>query len=221
MDDLICLQDVDVNLRDGARALRGVTLRIRSGETAAFLGGPAQAREALMGVVAGMAPARAGVVRVAGYELSTLSPEAAADFRAAHIGYVPAEPYFLQGLTALENAALPLSVRGIGRATREKAAMELLEKTGLRPMAFARPARLTRQERLRLALARALAAQPDILLLDDLAAGAMAAELARLRSILEQHRVGRTILQFAQDDAVLAPDRTFRIIHAEMREDPR
>ena len=170
---------------------------LEPGQTAAVLGGTARARQAL---------------------LRPLS----ADLHNAPIGYVGGEPCFLDRFTALENAALPLCIRGVARGEREKAAMKLLQDVGLRPVAFARPDKLTYPERLRLCLARALAGEPPLLLLDDVADRIPEAELARWRGILAQYRSAeRIILEFSQEETLLSPDRVFRFQKDEIVEEHR
>lgn len=220
MEELVFLQDVELGMADGLQGLRIASLRVQPGQIVALLGGPAPARQALLRLLAALAPADAGTARVAGQQLSGLSRDAAADFRNAHIGHISADPLFLEQFTVLENAALPLCIGGMARGQREQTALQLLQQVGLRPVAFAQPGKLTRQERLRLGLARALAAEPQVLLLDDMAPAISQAERPRWLAILAQYRGGgRAILEFAQEETLLPPDRILRIQHGELVED--
>lgn len=221
MEDLVFLQDVELRIAEGSPGLHITSLRVQPGQTVAVLGGAAPARQEVQRLVAALAAADAGSVRVAGQPLQALSSDAAADFRNAHIGQVPADPQFLQRFTVLENVALPLCIGGVARNQREKAAMKLLQDVGLRAVAYARPEKLTRQERLRLGLARALAKEPEVLLLDDVSSAVSEAEIPRWQAILAQVRGGgQAILEFAQEQTLLPPDRKLRIQHGELVEDP-
>jgi ABC-type lipoprotein export system ATPase subunit len=109
----------------------------------------------------------AGTVRLNGQDLSTLAVEQLAQFRRRHVGFVFQAFNLLPTLTVAENVALPLTLDGAAdRAARARAAA-LLEQVGLSDRAEHLPAQLSGGEMQRVAVARAVAAQPDLLLADE------------------------------------------------------
>jgi lipoprotein-releasing system ATP-binding protein len=99
--------------------------------------------------------------------LSSLSEDAAADFRNKEIGFVWQFHYLLPEFTALENVAMPLLMRGTQKADAEKEALRWLGEVGLAPRSHHRAGELSGGEQQRAALARALITKPKILLADE------------------------------------------------------
>ncbi len=109
----------------------------------------------------------AGDVYCAQLRLSSLSENAAADFRNTEIGFVWQFHYLLPEFTALENVAMPLLMRGTQKAEAEKDALHWLQEVGLAQRSHHRAGELSGGEQQRVALARALITKPKILLADE------------------------------------------------------
>jgi ABC-type lipoprotein export system ATPase subunit len=117
--------------------------------------------------VAGLQHPDAGTVEVAGVDLGPLSRADLAAFRREHIALVRQEPGLVPFLSATENVALSLTVRGTGAAEATGRARAWLERVGLERRLEERASSLSAGERQRVAVARALAARPQLLLADE------------------------------------------------------
>jgi ABC-type lipoprotein export system ATPase subunit len=176
----------------GARAtevFRDLTLEFRAGELAAITGPSGSGKSTLLYLLAGLDLPSAGEVVVLGTALSGLDATARARLRRSEIGLVTQGTDLVPFLTARESVELALTLRGVGRPEAETRAEETLAQVGLGPLAGQRVARLSMGERQRVAVARALAARPALLLADEptarldeanaRAVGALFDELAR------------------------------------------
>jgi putative ABC transport system ATP-binding protein len=185
------------------RALRGVDLRVAAGELVAVTGPSGSGKSTLLNLVAGLDAPTDGEITLAGTKLRGLSQSDLARLRRRHIGVVFQLFNLLEGATALENVMLPAAVAGASRAAALERARELLDVLGLPDKASELPGRLSGGQRQRLAIARALANRPTLLLADeptgalDSAGGAEVLELlARLNAD------GQTILLVTHDERV-------------------
>jgi putative ABC transport system ATP-binding protein len=185
------------------RALRGVHLTVAAGEFVAVMGPSGCGKSTLLNLIAGLDTPTDGEVVVAGERLGGLNENARARMRRRHIGFVFQFFHLLGDMTALENVALPAATAGLPRRSAEQRALELLDLLGLGEHAPALPAALSGGQRQRLAIARALANSPTLLLADeptgalDSAGGQEVLELFR-----RLHLGGQTILLVTHDPHV-------------------
>ncbi|QTF94422.1 MAG: ABC transporter ATP-binding protein [Halomonas sp. BM-2019] len=121
----------------------------------------------MLNLLGGLDQPTRGEVRVAGESLLALGEAALGRFRNRHIGFVYQFHHLLAEFTALENAALPLIVRGQRKKQAEIRARELLEKVGIAQRADHKPGELSGGERQRVAIARALVTDPSLVLMDE------------------------------------------------------
>lgn len=148
-------------------ALRGVDLRLEAGEFTALVGPSGSGKSTLLHILAGLDLPTEGEVWVGGVPLSRLSRTQRARFRLERVGLVFQAYNLLPVLTALENAALVLELRGLPRPERERKALAALEALGLADKAGRFPRQLSGGEQQRVAVARALAAEPLLVLADE------------------------------------------------------
>lgn len=145
--------------------LKGIDLNIGSGEAIGLVGPSGSGKSTLLMVMAGLERADAGSVTVAGEELGHLNEDALARFRGRNVGIVFQSFHLIPTMTALENVAVPLELAGVadanGRARAE------LESVGLGERIHHYPAQLSGGEQQRVAVARALAPNPAILVADE------------------------------------------------------
>jgi putative ABC transport system ATP-binding protein len=177
------------------RALRGVNLTMQPGEFVALMGPSGCGKSTLLNLVAGLETPDEGEITVAGEPVTGRTEDELARMRRHHIGLVFQFFNLLEGMTVLENVALPAIIAGRKRRMAETRARDLLDLLGIGDKALAVPGVLSGGQRQRLAIARALANDPTLLLADeptgalDSAGGAEVIELMR-----RLHRGGQTIV---------------------------
>jgi putative ABC transport system ATP-binding protein len=194
------------------RALRGVDLTVGRGEFVAVMGPSGCGKSTLLNLIAGLDTPSDGTVVVAGEALAGRDENERARMRRRHIGFVFQFFHLLDGMTALENVALPAAVAGRSRRAAEARAVDLLDLLGLADKAAQLPAALSGGQRQRLAIARALANEPSLLLADE-PTGALdsAGGLEVLELFGRLHKGGQTLLLVTHDEHVAA--RAERIVH--------
>ncbi len=164
----IALAGVNLSLGQGAarvHILKGIDLNIGRGEAIGLIGPSGSGKSTLLMVMAGLERADAGKVTVAGEELGALNEDALARFRGRNVGIVFQSFHLIPTMTALENVAVPLELAGVTDAN-ERAQGEL-ESVGLGQRIHHYPAQLSGGEQQRVAVARALAPNPAILVADE------------------------------------------------------
>jgi putative ABC transport system ATP-binding protein len=195
------------------RALRGVDMAIEQGEFVAIMGPSGCGKSTLLNLVAGLDVPSEGEVVVAGEALSTMDESGLARMRRRHIGIVFQFFNLLEGMSVLENVTLPAVIAGAPRKRAETRARDLLDLLGLADKSKDAPGVLSGGQRQRLAIARALANEPTLLLADE-PTGALDSEGGHevLELFRRLHAGGQTILMVTHDDDVAAAaDRIVRM----------
>ncbi len=144
-----------------------LTFHVAQGEMVAIVGESGSGKSTLLHLLGLLDRPSEGDVYCAEIRLCALSDDAAADFRNREIGYVWQFHYLLPEFTALENVAMPLLVRGMARPEAEKLAQSWVREVGLERRAHHRSGELSGGEQQRVAVARALVTQPQLLLADE------------------------------------------------------
>jgi len=186
------------------RALRGADLTVAIGEFVAVMGPSGCGKSTLLNIIAGLDIPDEGEVSVAGESLRGRNANDLARMRRTHIGIVFQFFNLLEGMTVQENVVMPALIAGVKRKAAETRARDLLDLLGLADKAKAAPATLSGGQRQRLAVARALANRPTVLLADE-PTGAL--DSAGGEEILELFRrlhddSGQTILLITHDQPV-------------------
>jgi putative ABC transport system ATP-binding protein len=195
------------------RALRGVDLELADGEFVAIMGPSGCGKSTLLNLVAGLDTADDGEIVLAGEQVTGKSEDELARMRRRHIGIVFQFFNLLEGMTVLENVVLPAMIAGSKRKPAETRARDLLDLLGLGDKASDVPAVLSGGQRQRLAIARALANRPTLLLADE-PTGALDTDGGRevLELFKRLHADGQTILMVTHNDEVAsAADRVVRM----------
>jgi putative ABC transport system ATP-binding protein len=195
------------------RALRGVDLELADGEFVAIMGPSGCGKSTLLNLVAGLDTADDGEIVLAGEQVTGKSEDDLARMRRRHIGIVFQFFNLLEGMTVLENVVLPAMIAGTKRKPAETRARDLLDLLGLSDKASDVPAVLSGGQRQRLAIARALANKPTLLLADE-PTGALDTDGGRevLELFKRLHADGQTILMVTHNDEVAsAADRIVRM----------
>ena len=153
--------------RDRLTVLRGVDLTVASGERVAVVGRSGSGKSTLLHLLAGLSDPDEGAVNVQGQRLTGASAAARARIRNASMGFVYQFHHLLPEFTAVENVAMPLLVGGIAPAPALDRAQALLRQVDVVDRDAHRPHQLSGGERQRVAVARALAARPAVVLADE------------------------------------------------------
>ena len=152
---------------EAIRAIDGVSLTVAAGELVAVYGPSGSGKSTLLFLAAGLTAPDAGSVRFEGRDLATLSRREAARHRSAALGFVFQSSRLVPGLSAIDNVALKLIGAGTTRAEARRRVVPLLDRLGLEARATQRVDRLSRGERHRVSLARALSNDPRLVLADE------------------------------------------------------
>ncbi len=215
---MIVAEGLEKTYRSGGRpltVLRDVDLAVEAEGFVAILGPSGSGKTTLLGLLAGLDEPTAGSVRLAGQDLSTLTEDERAVFRARNVGFVFQTFHLLPTLTALENVLVPLELDGVGRgngASIRERARDLLGRVGLADRVHHYPAQLSGGEQQRVALARAFANAPKILFADEPTGNLDSATGDTVIRLMEElNREARTTLVLVTHDMSLA-DRAHRIV---------
>ena len=187
----------------GLRVLSGVNLHVRPGEYAAIVGASGSGKSTLMHLIGCLDAPTSGRYRLDGADLTGLGAKELCRVRREKIGFVFQGYQLLKRLTALENVALPLMLRGVPLRQREVAAMEALRRVGLEQRAQHLPARLSGGQQQRVSIARALCYSPSLLLCDEPTGALDASSRDDVLALLsELHQAGHTIVVITHDPRV-------------------
>ena len=147
--------------------LAGVNLRVESGETVAIVGSSGAGKSTLLHLLGGLDRPTSGGVWLGGRDVSEVDGDELAWMRNRGVGFVFQFHHLLREFTALENVMMPCLIAGLPQQASEERARELLGLVGLDERTSHRPAQLSGGEQQRVAVARALAAEPPLLLADE------------------------------------------------------
>ncbi|MEO7217456.1 MAG: ABC transporter ATP-binding protein [Gemmatimonadaceae bacterium] len=166
--------------------LRGVDLLVESGEMIAIIGESGSGKSTLLHILGGLDRPTTGDVLLGGRLLSDRSDEELAEARNRGVGFVFQFHHLLREFSALENVALPLRIAGRDVQEAESRARDLLERVGLGGRLHHRPGEMSGGEQQRTAVARALAAQPGVVLADEPSGNLDLANGERLHDLLAE-----------------------------------
>jgi putative ABC transport system ATP-binding protein len=185
------------------RALRRVDLTVETGEFVAVMGPSGCGKSTLLHLVAGLDTASDGEILLAGIALTGKDESERARIRRAHIGIVFQFFNLLEEMSVLENVMLPAVLAGASGKQAQTRALDLLDVLGLADKAEDLPGVLSGGQRQRLAIARALANEPTLLLADE-PTGALDSQggLEVLELLRRLHAEGQTILLVTHDQQV-------------------
>jgi putative ABC transport system ATP-binding protein len=216
---------VKVYRADGVtvEAVRGVDIELGIGEFVAIMGPSGSGKSTLLHVLGGLEPATSGEIWLRGQRVDGLSTAAWAILRRQHIGFVFQFFNLLSNMTVADNVELPALLAGATPRQARKRREELLAELGIAAKAGAAPARLSGGEQQRVAMARALANEPSVLMADE-PTGNLDSSNTRdvLRLLRRAHDQGQAILMVTHDARVASlADRVINLFDGMVADDAK
>ena len=193
--------------------LKGINLTIDDGEFVSIMGASGSGKSTLLNILGILDNYDRGEYHLAGQLIKSQSETEAARLRNELIGFVFQSFNLLNFKTALENVALPLYYKGVGRRDRNRMAMEQLERMGLSAWAEHLPSEMSGGQKQRVAIARAIVSHPKILLADEPTGALDSKTTIEVMDIFKQlNSEGITTIIVTHEQSVAdAPNRLIRI----------
>ena len=206
MEKLIQMTDIRKEYKMGDETVYandGVNLDIDKGEFVAIVGKSGSGKSTLMNIIGALDVPTSGKYLLGGKDVGKLSDNQLADIRNKMIGFVFQQYNLLPRMNLLENVELPLLYAHVSNHEREKRAMEALEKVGLAEKAKQMPNQLSGGQQQRVSIARALAANPSLILADE-PTGALDSKTSRqvLDFFKKIHEEGNTVIMITHDNSI-------------------
>ena len=206
------------------RAVKGVTLSIYPGEFTLLMGPSGSGKTTLLSMLGCILAPTSGKIVITGHDTTGMTPDQLARLRREQIGFIFQSYNLFPTLTALENVALSLDIRGIPRAKAEKAAEIALEAVSLGHRLKSYPAKMSGGEQQRVAVARAIVGSPALVLADEPTAALDSENGHAVMALLAEitHRQKRAVLAVTHDPRTLQyADRVLKIEDGRIVEDGR
>jgi len=187
--DFLEIRNLSKSFIEGDRnrlILNSVSLNVKAGESVALLGRSGSGKSTLLNLISGIDQPDAGSIAVAGTELTALSEKDLTLFRRHHIGFVYQFFHLLPGLSVADNIRLVLELQRMPRSDIDIRVAQLLQLIGLADRANSYPDRLSGGEQQRVAVARAIAHRPQIVLADEPTGNLDAETGARVLALLHR-----------------------------------
>lgn len=202
-------------------ALRSATLRVTSGEFISVTGPSGSGKSTMLHLLACMEFPTAGTYRFRGQDMVALPDSRLALVRNRYIGLVFQSYNLLPTLNAWQNVALPLVYAGVARAARKRRALEALERVGLSHRSNHFPFEMSGGEEQRVTLARAMVANPDLLLADE-PTGNLDSQTQEevVRHVLELRAAGTAVIMVTHNESLAGrADRRLKILDGQLDSD--
>ncbi|MBR6369717.1 MAG: ABC transporter ATP-binding protein [Bacteroidaceae bacterium] len=195
--------------------LKGVSLHVNKGEILSITGPSGAGKTTLLQIMGSLDRPDSGKVLYNGTDITTFSERELAAFRNRHIGFVFQFHQLLPEFNAMENIMIPLMIAGRNMHDSKERAMELLDILGLTDRATHKPSELSGGEKQRIAVARALANNPDVILADEPSGSLDSKNKEELHKLFFKLRdmIGQTIVTVTHDESLAGlADRRINII---------
>lgn len=193
-------------------ALRGVSMNVQAGEYLAIVGPSGSGKSTLLTLLGGLDVPTRGTIELLGLDLASLTDRRLTRLRLEHVGFVFQRFHLLPVLTASENIELPMAEAGMRRAARRARTAELLDYVGMTHRANHRATQVSGGELQRIAIARALANRPQVLLADEPTGELDAATGREILALFRRlHGDGLTLVVVTHDDRLAAD--AGRVLH--------
>ena len=197
---------------DPVEAVRGISIEIETGDFVAMAGPSGSGKTTMLNMIGGLTRPSRGQVWIGDREITEMSDKDLAQLRLERIGFVFQSYNLLPVLTALENAEFTLLLSGIPKDERRKKVLELFDKIGLSGLEHRKPGKLSGGQQQRVAVARAVVANPALILADEPTANLDSKASTELLDVMERLNQdhGTTFLFSTHDPRVM--ERSRRLI---------
>ena len=197
------------------QVLKGISLKVERGEVISITGPSGAGKTTLLQIMGSLDKPDGGRVLYDGQDITRMNEKKLSAFRNKHIGFVFQFHQLLPEFTALENITIPMLISGCNMRQANARAKELLELLGLADRADHKPAELSGGEKQRIAVARALANQPDVILADEPSGSLDTKNKEELHKLFFSLRdqLGQTFVIVTHDESLAAmTDRTIHLL---------
>jgi len=199
--------------KESLHVLKGLDLHIKKGEFVSIMGSSGSGKSTLLNIVGLLDEHDEGTYHLNGQLIEKLDEKKAAVLRNKFLGFVFQSFNLITYKNALENVALPLYYKGVGRKERQKIALEYLDKVGLKDWANHLPSELSGGQKQRVAIARALVTQPKVVLADEPTGALDSSTSDSVMELLKEiNREGMTVFVIThEEDIANQTDRIVRL----------
>lgn len=211
---MIALKNIHKTYDNGSplHVLKGIDLEIKTGELVSIMGASGSGKSTLLNILGILDNYDTGSYHLDGQLIQNLSETEAAAYRNQMIGFIFQSFNLISYKNALENVALPLYYKGVGRRKRNAMALEYLDSLGLRDWASHMPNELSGGQKQRVAVARALITHPKIMLADEPTGALDSVTSQEVMDLLHDvHRQGMTVILVTHEQSIA--EQTHKIIH--------
>ncbi|MGB5099303.1 MAG: ABC transporter ATP-binding protein [Methanothrix sp.] len=220
-DDIIVLKDLSKIYGNGVevRALDGISVRIKAGEFVAIVGPSGSGKSTLLNMIGLLDTPSIGQIFLKGIDVSQASPEERARLRSQELGFVFQYHHLIPEFSALENVMMPMLIAKKSKAAAKERALELLSAVGLADRRDNRPNQLSGGQNQRVAVARALANGPSIVIGDELTGNLDTKTSDLIYNLLRElnRKINQTFILVTHDMALAEKtDRILRIVDGKL-----
>ena len=203
---MIEIKDLHKSYQMGSNSLhvlKGINFNVKAGELVAIMGSSGSGKSTLLNILGMLDVADSGEYFLDGLPIKNLNETKAANYRNKFLGFIFQSFNLINYKTALENVALPLYYQGVGRKERQEKSLKYLEQVGLKEWSHHLPSELSGGQKQRVAVARAMVAEPKVLLADELTGALDSKTSYEVMDLIQKiNDLGNTILVVTHEDDI-------------------